>query len=152
MSFTWLTCFHSSENGPKRLECWQQTVRNESEAPPRNDPRQSTHVWRFELVDDGCFAAVVKPQTQNVDLLLPQAKPGRELIQQPHWTARTGRPCRLTHQPTDGLMSCWWICQMCSFLTHEAVDAARRSCEPSPRLGSLAAQPGFATGNLIRMI
>lgn len=37
---------------------------------------QNTHIGRFELVDDGGFATVVKAQTKNVDLLLPQAKPG----------------------------------------------------------------------------
>lgn len=75
--FTWLTCFHSSENGPKRLDGWKQAASNESETASCDDPSQYTHIRRFELVDDGGFAAVVKPQTQNVDLLLPQAEPGR---------------------------------------------------------------------------
>lgn len=43
-----------------------------------------TYIGWFELVDDGGFAAVIEPQTQNVDFFLPQAQPAREFIQQPH--------------------------------------------------------------------
>lgn len=35
------------------------------------DPVSCTYIGRFELVDDGSFAAVVQTQAQNVDLLLP---------------------------------------------------------------------------------
>lgn len=108
MAFTWLTCFHSPENGPKRLECWQQAVSNESEPPSGEDPSQYTHISRFELVDDGCFAAVVKPQAQKVDLLLPQAEPGWQFIQQPHWTPTDLHRRSLNaspHRSAHGLLS-----------------------------------------------
>lgn len=49
----------------------------------------ATHVGWLELVDDGGLAAVVQAQTQHVDLLLPEAQPPRQLIQQPH-CARLG--------------------------------------------------------------
>lgn len=52
-------------------------------------PTAATHVGRLELVDDGGLAAVVQAQTQHVDLLLPEAQPPRQLIQQTH-CARLG--------------------------------------------------------------
>lgn len=52
---------------------------------PSPTPQRATHVGRLELVDDGGLAAVVQTQTQHVDLLLPEAQPPRQLIQQPHF-------------------------------------------------------------------
>ena len=49
-------------------------------------PVSCTYISWFQLVDDGGFATVVQSQTQNIDLFLPQAKPARQLIQQPHYT------------------------------------------------------------------
>lgn len=42
-----------------------------------------TCIGGLEAVDDGGFATVVQPQTQNVHLLL-QAQPSCQLIKQPH--------------------------------------------------------------------
>ena len=50
-----------------------------------------TYICRFKVVDNGCFAAVVKAQAQHVDFFLPQAQPPRQFIQQTHF-------CLLTHQ------------------------------------------------------
>lgn len=51
---------------------------------PNKNPISCTYIGRFELVDDGSFAAVVQSQTQHIDLFLPQAEPASQFIQQPH--------------------------------------------------------------------
>lgn len=73
------------------------TEASQSEGHPVDNmvkPVSCTHISWLQLVDDGGFAAVVQSQTQNIDLFLPQAKPARQFIQQPHYSV-TSAPLNL---------------------------------------------------------
>lgn len=43
------------------------------------------YVGWLQLIDDGGLSAVVQPQTEHVHLLLLQAQPSCQLVEEPHW-------------------------------------------------------------------
>lgn len=45
----------------------------------------NNYIGWLQLIDDGSLSAVVQTQTNHVHLLLLQAQPSCQLVEEPHW-------------------------------------------------------------------